>query len=154
MSSNPQQDANNLGQDCLIVTVADSEYCIDINLTLAINKIVPITRVPKSPEYICGVINLRGQVVTVVDLGMRLGKTATKASPGNRIVIIRDMHENIGLLVDKVIDIIQVNSENVDPPPANLGGVVGHFFGGVYRDDARVVGILDIAEIISADSTS
>jgi purine-binding chemotaxis protein CheW len=154
MSSNLPQEANNFIQEFLIVTVADSEYCIDINLTLGINRIVPITKVPKSPEYVCGVINLRGQVVTVVDLGLRLGKTATKVAPQNRIIIISDTHESIGLLVDKVIDTIQVNSANLEPPPANLGDVVRFFLRGVYRDEARVVGILDMAKIISLDSPS
>lgn len=151
MSVDSQQIAIQSIQEILIVTVADCAFGIDINQTLGINRVIPMTRVPKSPEYVCGIINLRGQVVTVLDLGVRLGREAVTAAPQNRIIIVQDNNENIGLLVDKVIDVIPVNSKNIEPAPANLGGIVGKFFHSVYRDDNRVNGILDIMEIISVD---
>lgn len=151
MNSEPRQEKTQSIKELLIVMVGDHEYCIDISKTLGINRVSSITSVPKSQRYVRGIINLRGQVVTVLDLGLRLGQEATCNSLQNRIIIIQDHQEDIGLLVDKVVDVIPVESEHLEPPPANLGGVGGRFFESVYRDDSRVIGILDMNEIISVD---
>jgi purine-binding chemotaxis protein CheW len=107
-----------------------------------------ITRVPQSHECVRGILNLRGQIVTIIDLGQRLGLASTDLDKESRNIIVNSKGEYIGLNVDKLSDVVQAQWDTVEPPPANIGGVQGKFFLGVYKTEKELIGILDIDEVL------
>jgi len=117
---------------------------IDILKIQEINKQTEVTIVPQSPEYVKGVLNLRGRIVTVVDLGEKIGLSAISMSKENRNVIVDSHDEHIGLLVEKISDVMTAETAKIEAPPANIGGIQGKYFSGVFKTDTSLVGILDI----------
>ena len=120
---------------------------MDILRIQEINKHLEMTKVPQSPDYVKGILNLRGQIVTVIDLGKKLGLSMTKTSSETRNIIVNSQDEYIGLLVDRIGDVERAEREKVEPPPANIGGVQGKYFEGVFKTENSLIGIIDIEEV-------
>jgi purine-binding chemotaxis protein CheW len=121
---------------------------IDILNIQEINKQIEVTEVPQSAEYITGVLNLRGRIVTVMDLGKKLGLSSIEMSKDNRNIIVDSEDEQIGLLVDRISDVLIANSSQIELAPANIGNIQGKFFNGVYKTDKSLIGILNIEEVL------
>lgn len=124
--------------------VGDALVGVDICQVEEINRLVEVTSVPHAPKYIRGVINLRGDVVTVVDLRTVFGMVPVELSSQTRTVIVRSRDEQIGLLVDRIGDVVKARSDALDPPPANLGGLDGRLFKGVYKLEKELLVVLDV----------
>lgn len=122
---------------------------IDIDLVQEINRHLEITEVPHAPESVRGVINLRGEVVTVVDMRTILGLPRRAITPECRNVVIHSQGELIGLLVDRIADILSIPAREIDSPPANIDGVEGRFFKGVHTMDSSIAVILDVEEALT-----
>ncbi len=137
--------------ELLAFTVGRRDFSVDIRNTQGIHRYTSPTRVYRAASCVRGIINLRGQVVTVLDLSVKLGGKFSTIHPKSRIIIVREHKEDIGLLVDSIIDVIQVENGSVEAPPANLGGLLGTLFSGVYREENTSIGILDVAAIITTD---
>lgn len=121
---------------------------MDILKVQEINKLMERTWVPQAPEYVLGVLNLRGKIVTIIDLGKKLGLSATQLSDAIRNIIVDSQDEYIGLLVDRIGDVVLADWDKVEPPPSNISGVQGKFFEGVYKTENSLVGILDVEEVL------
>ncbi|MCK4486461.1 MAG: chemotaxis protein CheW [Desulfobacterales bacterium] len=121
---------------------------MDILKVQEINKLMERTWVPQAPEYVLGVLNLRGKIVTIIDLGKKLGLSATQLSDATRNIIVDSQDEYIGLLVDRIGDVVLADWDKVEPPPSNISGVQGKFFEGVYKTENSLVGILDVEEVL------
>jgi purine-binding chemotaxis protein CheW len=117
-----------------------------------INKLIEMTRVPQAPEYVLGILNLRGEIVTIIDLGKKLGLKSTELNHKTRNIIVNSNGEHIGLMVEQISDVIQVEWEKVEPPPANIGDVQGKYFTGVFKTADRLIGILDVEKVLNEDS--
>ena len=128
--------------------VGDALCGMDILKVQEINKLIEMTRVPKAPEYVLGILNLRGEIVTIIDLGRKLGLKPTDLNDKTRNVIVNSNEEHIGLMVEQISDAVQVQWEKVEKPPANIGGVQGQFFTGVYKTRDRLIGILDVEKVL------
>lgn len=124
---------------------------IDILNIQEINKQFDFTSVPQSDDFVKGVLNLRGRIVTILDLGKKLGLSPVKKQKNNRNIIVNFHDEQIGLLVDSISDVIVANSDDLDPPPANLGGIQGSYFQNVVKTERTLIGILDIDKVLSTD---
>jgi purine-binding chemotaxis protein CheW len=112
-------------------------------------KLVDITEVPRASGYILGILNLRGRIVTIIDLGTRLSLGACRKSDLSRIIIVDDGSETAGLLVDQVVDVIPIKPEALQPPPTNLNSIQGSFFENVYRSTEGLVGLLTLETILN-----
>ncbi len=134
--------------------VGDALCGMDILKIQEINKMMEITKVPQASEYVTGILNLRGQIVTIIDLGKKLGLTSTTMSNQTRNIIVNSQGEYIGLLVDSISDVMQAGGESINSPPANIGGVQGKFFTGVYKTENQLVGILDVEKVLDSLSSS
>jgi purine-binding chemotaxis protein CheW len=121
---------------------------IDILNIQEINKNIEFTWVPQAPEYVLGVLNLRGRIVTIIDLGKKLGLSPIAATKKNRNIIVNSQDEHIGLLVDRISDVLLADSETIEPAPANIGGVKGRYFTGVFKTEESLIGVLDIEEVL------
>jgi purine-binding chemotaxis protein CheW len=109
-----------------------------------------VTPVRHAPEEVKGVINLRGKIVTLLDLGQILGLGKAETNRESRIFIIEDRGEFLGLLVDRAGDVIEVNPAAEEPVPANVLPAQARFFRGVQRADGRVIALLDLGALFPA----
>jgi purine-binding chemotaxis protein CheW len=125
---------------------------IDILRMREINRQLEVTSVPHAPDYVSGVVNLRGDVVTILDLRQILGLEPREITPQSRNIIVNTSSEQIGLLVDRIADVISAQSDEIDPPPANLHGVDGKYFAGIYKKEAELLVILDIERVVAAEN--
>lgn len=117
---------------------------VDLTYVHEINRHVEATPVPRAPAFVRGVINLRGEVVTVLDLRAVLGLDVDGAADEPRCVVIDAAGEKTGLLVDRVADVLALCPAQIDPPPANIGGVDGRRLSGVCRLEEELLVILDV----------
>jgi purine-binding chemotaxis protein CheW len=113
-----------------------------------INKHFDITRVPQAADYVKGILNLRGRIVTIIDLGAKLGLEPVTENKDNRNIIVNSDDEHIGLLVDAIKDVVSARQDDIEPSPSNIGGVKSKFFQGVLKTEKDLIGILDIDEVL------
>lgn len=143
---------NSVGKsDVVAFKLAEQDFCIDIGLVREIRGWAPTTVLPHAPEYVKGVINLRGSVVTVVDLSARLGFGA--AEPSQRHVVIIAMHAGrvVGLLADLVSDIVTVNDEHMQNVPDIASDPAREFITGMITfDDGRILRKIDLEQLLPA----
>ena len=132
--------------------VGDALCGMDILKVQEINKLIEMTRVPQAPEYVLGILNLRGEIVTIIDLGKKLGLKSTELSNKTRNIIVNSNEEHIGLMVEQISDVFQAEWENVEAPPANIGGVQGKYFTGVFKTKDRLIGILDVEKVLEEEN--
>lgn len=123
---------------------------VDIGVVQEINRNMMLTRVPDASPSVRGVMNLRGEVVTVLDLRILLGLPQTTGSNASRNLIIKRDGELIGIWVDRVADILSINMQDVSPAPSNLDGIQAKFVKGVYQLPDSLVMLLDHRELINA----
>ncbi len=113
-----------------------------------INKQCDITRVPQASDYVEGILNLRGRIVTIVDLGTKLGLASVNKTQTNRNIIVNSEDEHIGLLVDAISDVVTTRREDIELAPANIDGVNGKCLQGVLKTENQLIGILDLDEVL------
>ncbi len=135
----------------LIFQVGEVRCGLNILELEGISWVPTITPVHSAPDYVKGLLNLRGQVVTVCDLGKRLGFEECQIGKKSRVIIIRTDMEYIGLLVDSVIEVIAVQAGEVDFPPANTMESKAAFFNGIVKRGNKLTTILNLEEVIKAE---
>ncbi len=128
--------------------VGGALFGINILNIQEINKHFEITRVPQSSDFIKGILNLRGRIVTIIDLGKKLGLEPVFKNKNNRNIIVNSEDEYIGLMVDAISDVVSAKQKDIEPAPANIGGVKGKFFKGVLKTEKQLIGILDIDAVL------
>lgn len=129
--------------------VGDALCGMDILKVQEINKLMEMTQVPQAPNYVTGILNLRGQIVTIVDLGKKLGLGKTDYGNDPRNIIVNAPGEHIGLLVRQISDVVMANPDRIESAPANMSGIQGNFFTGVYKTEHKLIGILNVEEVLS-----
>ena len=125
---------------------------------LAIKEIIEygqLTEVPRMPEFIRGVINLRGAVVPVIDLGARFGKKGTDIGRRTCVVIIEITHDGeqqvVGVMVDAVNEVLDIAATDIEPPPSFGAKIRADFIQGMGKVDGKFVIILNVAHVLSVD---
>ena len=131
--------------------MGDALCGMDILKVQEINKLLEMTHVPQAPAYVKGIVNLRGQIVTVIDLGKKLGLSKTDLGLEIRNIIVSSKNEYIGLLVDRIGDVERTDWAKIEPPPANIGGVQGRYFEGVFKKENSLIGILNVEEVLKEE---
>ena len=127
---------------------------MDILKIQEINKNMEITSVPNSPDYVVGVLNMRGRIVTIIDVCRKLGLQKSAITDTQRNIIVNSQNEYIGLLIDKVAEVVPAEWRKVTPPPSNVRGVQGKYFEGVYKKEKALIAILDVEEVLKDESVS
>ena len=132
----------------------DDTLCgINIKQVQEINDNLNVTKVPLSPEYVMGIMNLRGQIVTIINLGMKIGLAPSVIGPKSRVVITRSKGEHIGLLVDKVTEVITISPQEIASSPANIKGAQGKFFEGImHTRDNELMALLNLEVVLDDES--
>jgi purine-binding chemotaxis protein CheW len=116
-----------------------------------INKLMQMTKVPQAPDYVLGILNLRGQIVTIIDLGKKLGLGETDTTKDPRNIIVNSAGGHVGLLVSKISNVVSADMSKLEQAPANMSGIQGEYFTGVYKTKQNLIGILDIDRVLRID---
>lgn len=134
----------------IVFTLAHEEYGIEVDKVRTIERMMPITRVPKTPAFVKGVINLRGVVVPVIDLRGRFGLPETELGENARIVIVAAHNLEVGFIVDSANDVTDVMSDAIENPPEVVGGIKAKYISGVAKiGDSRLLILLNLAEVLN-----
>ena len=126
----------------------DVEYGIDILSVHEILRFPEITRLPNTPDFICGVINLRGNVIPVVDVRLRFNLPHAEITELTRVIVIETIDKLVGLLVDNVYQVVRLPINNIDPPSELIEGVSEEFLKGIGRFSTRLIVILNLSNIL------
>ena len=140
------------GEDQLqLVTfeVGQEEFGVDILLVQEINRMMELTRVPQSPPDVEGVINLRGRITPVIDLGKRFMEKETERTNESRIIVVEIHGRILGFIVDRVHEVLRIDSSVVDPPPDMVCSIDGDYIQGVGKLEDRLLILLDLDRMFS-----
>ena len=134
--------------------VADLLLGVPVHDVEEISRYSAVTPVPGAPESVCGVMSLRGEVVTVLDLRVVLGLGKIECTGRTRNVIVHASGERIGLLVDRVADVARAITSDLLPPPANLSGAECAMFQTVYSMESELLVLLDAGAITAVPGSA
>lgn len=132
----------------LIFRVSDEIYGINIMDIKEIIKPREVTEVPRAPAFVTGILSLRGTIISIIDMRLRLGLISGQITGRERVVVIKEAESLSGLLVDEVIQVVRVPNEAVEPAPAVLEGIDRDFVFGIGRSDGRLIIILNLTNIV------
>lgn len=124
-------------------------YGVDIARVQEIIRMTSITRLPRAPEFVEGVINLRGKVIPVVDMKKRFGLEQRERTKASRIVVVDIGEQTIGMIVDGVSEVLRVPGELVEPPSAVVTTVESDYLRGIAKLDERLIILLDLDRALS-----
>jgi purine-binding chemotaxis protein CheW len=128
--------------------LGEEEYGLDINQVQSIERINHITRVPNAPTYVKGVLNLRGNVTPIIDLRNKLNMGHAQYTEYTRVIITKYEDIELGLIVDKTSDVIDVAPEAIEE--TSHSGLDSEYFGGIAKIEGRLIILLKLAELMQA----
>ena len=139
------------GKTLQVVTFAlgSEEYGVDIAQVQEINRMVTITHVPRAPRFMEGVINLRGQLIPIIDLRTRFGMDRSERTKNTRIVVTEIGSKRIGMVVDSVSEVLRIPVEQIEDAPDLVAGVDTEYIRGVGKMGDRLIIMLDLGRAIS-----
>ncbi|WP_440118846.1 chemotaxis protein CheW [Paenibacillus sp. QZ-Y1] len=134
----------------IVFKLGSEEYGVEVEKVQTIERMMPITRVPKTLSFVKGVINLRGVVIPVIDLRGRFSLPETEYTDQTRIVIVGVDDMQVGFIVDSANDVIDIKSSAIDTPPEVVGGVKARYLRGVAKlEDSRLLIMLNLNEVLN-----
>lgn len=144
------QTNTNTGETLQLVSfcINKDHYAVDILSVQEINRMLEITEVPESPAGIEGVINLRGRIIPVMDLRTRFSLPPSERTEESRIVVVNAAGSTVGFIVDRVYEVLRINSSTVEPSPTLSNGVNTKYISGVAKRDDHLVILLDVDELL------
>jgi purine-binding chemotaxis protein CheW len=134
--------------------VGDEQYGVDIMAVREIKGWTEITHLPNQPDYVRGVLNLRGIIVPIVDLRCRFGQGVTAATPAHIAIIVEIGDAQVGLLADKVLDIVAFGPSEVQPVPRVGQGSRSDFLSGLVTIQDAMIALIDLSHLLSAESAA
>ena len=134
-------------KEFLCFMLSDEEYGLDIMDVKEIIKLRPITDIPRVPEFILGIISLRGTIVPLFDLRRRLNLETKDYTKNTRVIIVQSGTTLFGMIVDKVTNVARIPAKNIEPPPAVISGIEAEFLSGLGRFRDRMIIIMNLQKI-------
>lgn len=138
-------------REYVVFKVNNESYGIDIKYVENIEKMLPITRVPYTEVHVEGVVNLRGNVIPVIDLRKRFSIDRQDFTDESRIIIVNYREYTVGMIADSSSEVFQINRENVDPAPSIKAGS-DDFVREIGKHDGRIVMLIDLKKVLGIES--
>lgn len=129
--------------------IGDDQYGVDIMAVREIKGWTEITPLPRQPQYVRGVLNLRGIIVPIVDLRCRFGQGLTQATPLHIVIIVHVANKPIGLLADRVLDIVAVDATEIKPVPRVAQAQRLNFLSGLVTNENAMIALIDLPNLLS-----
>ena len=129
--------------------IGDDQYGVDIMAVREIKGWSDITHLPKQPEYVRGVLNLRGAIVPIVDLRCRFGQGLTETTPLHIVIIVQIGGRQVGLIGDRVLDIVSVDASQIQKVPRTGHGEQTDFLSGLVTHDGVMIALIDLPNLLS-----
>jgi purine-binding chemotaxis protein CheW len=142
-----RQDAELL--QLVTFSIGDEEFGVEILKVQEIIRMLEITKVPRAPEFVEGVINLRGKVIPILDLRKRFGLAARDHDKHTRIIVIEINSMIVGFIVDSVSEVLRIPADTVEPPPPVVSGLDSEYISGVGKLEDRLLIMLDLDRLLS-----
>jgi len=140
------------GGQYLTFMLADEEYGVEILRVQEIKGWDSATPIPNTPDYLLGVLNLRGAIVPIIDLRKRFALDSVAYGPSTVVIVVRitfdDQHRTVGLVVDAVADVYRLDSNEIQPPPDMGGAIHAEFVRGLATVEEKLVILLDVDRLI------
>lgn len=133
----------------VVFKIGNEEYGVDIAEVQEINRMIEITKIPRAPEFVEGVINLRGKVIPVIDLRKRFGMDKKEYDKNSRIIVVEIDEKLVGMIVDAVTEVLRITSDNIEPPPPIIAGIGSEYLKGVGKLDDRMLILLDLSKVFT-----
>ncbi len=134
----------------IIFNLGSEEFGIEITKAHEIVRMQGITELPQSSEFIEGIINLRGEIITIIDLRKRFNLDPQMGKE-TRIIIIDLKNIKSGLIVDSISEVIRINSDSISEPPGRVAGIKRDYLKGIGKIDDRLIILLDLNQLLSSE---
>lgn len=131
--------------------IGEEEFGVDILAVQEIIRTMAITKVPKAPGFVEGVINLRGKVIPIVDLRKRFGLPGRPHDKHTRMIVIQLGTMVVGFMVDSVSEVLRIPANTIDAPPAVVSGLESDYISGVGKLEDRLLIMLDLHRLLSSE---
>lgn len=139
----------------VIFQLGGEEFGVEIMQVQEIIRMPDITRIPQSPEYVEGVINLRGKIIVVINLDTKFDLHSKKIDDDSRIIIVEVGDNVVGMVVDSVSEVLRLSTSNVEPAPEIISAKIkADYLKGVGKLDDRLLILLDLERVLSDDEMS
>jgi purine-binding chemotaxis protein CheW len=125
------------------------EYGVPITKVHEIIPMVAPTRLPQVPDFVEGIINLRGKIIPIIDLKKRFGMNASDITSESRSVVVEVEGQTIGIIVDEVSEVLRLSADSIEPPPTVVGGIAADYLTGVGKMENRLLILLDMDKILN-----
>lgn len=137
-------------KEYVIFRLSDESYGVDIDHVENIEKHTSITRVPYTKGYISGIINLRGNIIPVIDVRKRLGIESKSEDKDSRIMIVNVDELKVGMLVDSSSEVLQLSKKQIEPAPKSIGSEDG-YISQVGKDNGRIIMLVDLKKLLELE---
>ena len=131
--------------------LGNNEYAIDIMQAKEIIKMEKITLIPNAPDYVEGVINLRGNIIPIVDLKKRFNLEENDGEKNTGIIIVKIDDVDMGIIIDAISKVVSIATSNIQPPPPMLSGIGQKYIKGVAKLEDKLLVVLDLEKLIVGD---
>ncbi|MBE4908708.1 chemotaxis protein CheW [Bacillus luteolus] len=135
----------------IVFQLQDEEYGVPVEQVRSIEKVLHITRVPRTESFVKGVINLRGVVTPIIDLRKRFGLAEEDYTENTRIIIAALEDMEVGLIVDAANDVIDISKNSIEPPPDVVGSIEVEYINGIAKLDKRLLILLDLEKALNPE---
>lgn len=140
-------------QQYVVFQIDREEFGVEILRTKDIHRYTKITRVPNAPQYVKGVINIRGEIIPVVDLRIRFDlESSNEIREDTRIITVLVKDYQLGLLVDSVNEVLWLDEDSIEPAPSIYGGIDKKYLTGVGKVNQRLIVLLNLERILNLES--
>ena len=135
----------------VVFSLGREEFAVEVTQVREIMRMEEITRMPKTPAYVEGIINLRGQIIAVIDLANRLILESAERGADTRIIVVEAGEVKVGMIVDSVSEVLRVSTEAVESSPTLVTDVSSAYLQGVVKKDNRLIILLDLTKVLSVE---
>jgi len=147
-----KEESKQLEKELVLFELGHEIYGVDISVVYEIIRMQAITKVPKAPFFVEGIINLRGKVIPIVDMRKRFGLPKVEQNKDNRIMVLENSGQNVGIIVDAVTEVLRIPSESVEPPSTIILSATSDYILGIAKHNKTMIILLDMERVLSKES--